>query len=42
MRSMRCLWAFPLTLLLASSALAGEFAGPIVSILDGDSIEVLS
>ena len=38
---MRCLWAVLLTLLLASSALAGEFSGQVVSILDGDTIEVL-
>ena len=35
------LWAILLTLLLASSALAGEFNGPVVSVLDGDTIEVL-
>ena len=35
------LWAIFLTLLLASSALAGEFNGPVVSVLDGDTIEVL-
>ena len=40
-RRRRCPWAFSLTLLLANSALAGEFTGPVVSVLDGDTIEVL-
>ena len=38
---MRGLWAVLLMLLLASSAFAGEFIGPVVSVLDGDTIEVL-
>lgn len=42
MGSMRCLWAFLFTLLLASSAFAGEFTGQVVSVLDGDTVEVLN
>ena len=38
---MRCLWPFLLTLLLAGSVFAGEFTGPVVGVLDGDTIEVL-
>ena len=41
MRSMRCLWAVLLTLLLTSSVFATELTGPVVSVLDGDTIEVL-
>ena len=37
---MRCLWAFLLTLLLASSTFASEFTGPVTHVLDGDTIEV--
>ena len=40
MRSMRCLWAFLYTLLLASSAFAGEFTSSVVSVLDCDTLEV--
>ena len=39
---MRCLWALLFTLLLASSAFAGEFTGQVVSVLDGDTVEVLN
>ena len=39
---MRGLWAVLLTFLLAHSALAGEFTGQIVGVLDGDTIEVLN
>jgi len=30
-----------LHVLLASSTFAGDFSGPVVSVLDGDTIEVL-
>jgi endonuclease YncB( thermonuclease family) len=39
---MRCLWTVFLTLLVTSSVLATELTGPVVSILDGDTIEVLT
>ena len=39
---MHCLWAFVLTFLLAHSALAGEFSGRVVGVLDGDTLEVLN
>ncbi|MEP6959075.1 MAG: hypothetical protein ABI980_10140 [Nitrospirota bacterium] len=29
------------TLWLAASAMAGEFTGPVVGVLDGDTVEVL-
>jgi len=38
---MRCLWTVFLTLLVTSSVLATELTGPVVSVLDGDTIEVL-
>jgi hypothetical protein len=38
---MRCLWTVFLTLLVTSSVLAIELTGPIVGVLDGDTIEVL-
>ena len=41
MRFMRYLWAFLLTFPLAHSALANEFGGKVVGVLDGDTIEVL-
>jgi endonuclease YncB( thermonuclease family) len=37
---MRWLWAVLFTLLLASAALA-DCSGPVVSVLDGETIEVL-
>ena len=39
---MRGFWAILLTFLLAHSALAGEFAGQVVGVLDGDTLEVLN
>jgi len=39
---MRCLWTVFLTLLVTSSVLATELTGPIVGVLDGDTIEVLN
>ncbi|MGH7184214.1 MAG: thermonuclease family protein [Nitrospiraceae bacterium] len=42
MRSLRCLWTVLLTLLLTSSVLATELTGPIVGVLDCDTIEVLN
>lgn len=39
---MRYLWTVFLTLLATSSVLATELAGPIVSVFDGDTIEVLN
>lgn len=39
---MRGFWAILLTCLLAHSALAGEFAGQVVGVLDGDTLEVLN
>ena len=42
LRSMRCLWTVFLTLLVTSSVLATELTGPIVGVLDGDTIEVLN
>jgi len=42
MRSMCGLWAVLLTILLAHSALAGEFTGKVIGVLDGDTIEVLN
>ena len=38
---MRCLRAVLLILWFASSAFAGEFTGPVISVLDDDTIEVL-
>jgi micrococcal nuclease len=35
------LWAALLQILLASAAVAVDFSGPVVSVLDGDTIEVL-
>jgi len=35
-------FALLFTLWLATSAMAGEFTGPVVSVLDGDTIEVLN
>jgi endonuclease YncB( thermonuclease family) len=34
-------WAFLVHLLFVSTALAADFTGPVVSILDGNTIEVL-
>ena len=39
---MRGFWAILLTFLLAHSALAGEFTGQVVGVLDGDTLEVLN
>jgi len=39
---MRGCWAILLTCLLAHSALAGEFTGQVVGVLDGDTLEVLN
>lgn len=39
---MRGFWAILLTCLLAHSALAGEFTGQVVGVLDGDTLEVLT
>lgn len=39
---MRGFWAILLTFLLAHSALAGEFAGQVVGVLDGDTLELLN
>jgi micrococcal nuclease len=39
---MRCLWTVFLTLLVTSSVLATELTGPVVSILNGDTLEVLN
>lgn len=41
MRSIRCLWAVLLTLLITSSVFATELTGLVVGVLDGDTIEVL-
>lgn len=38
---MRIVWVALLTILLAVSAFAGEFAGRVVGIIDGDTIDVL-
>lgn len=38
---MRLVWLVLLTILRCGSALAGEFSGPVVSVLDGDTIDVL-
>ncbi len=38
---MQTVWAVLLSILLASAAIAADFTGPVVSILDGDTIEVL-
>ena len=35
------LWSAAVVLLLAAPAPAADFSGPVVSILDGDTIEVL-
>jgi endonuclease YncB( thermonuclease family) len=34
-------WAFLVHLLFVSTALAADFTGPVVSVLDGDTFEVL-
>lgn len=41
MRSMRVLWFALLATLLTVSAFAGEFAGHVVGVIDGDTIDVL-
>lgn len=41
MRPMRFVWVILLTVLLVSSALAGEFSGQVVGVIDGDTIDVL-
>lgn len=41
MRLMLMVWATVLSLLFASPILAHEFSGSVVSVLDGDTIEVL-
>jgi len=41
MRGMRMFWATVLSLLFASPILASEFSGSVISVLDGDTIEVL-
>jgi len=38
---MPIVWVVVLHVLLASSAFAEDFTGPVVSVLDGDTIEVL-
>ena len=38
---MGTVWAALLPLLLASAAVAEDFSGPVVSVLEGDTIEVL-
>lgn len=38
---MRLVWVVFVSALFCGSALAGEFSGPVVSVFDGDTIDVL-